>query len=527
MSTSCGEYLIQAVEAAGITHAFGIPGVHNLALYRGVAASGLTHITPRHEQGAAFMADGFARMSGRPALVLPITGAGVLNAATAIAQAYSDSVPMLVVATNNPLSTQDRGLGELHETRDQTMALRGILDDVYVIRKAADLPDVLRAALGRLRRGRPRPVYVELPIDIAEERLDARIEDALPADIAPGLDLASIARLRERLSHAERPLLLLGGGAAGASEGIWALAQATGALVVTSIAGKGVVADDAPCSLGARMGEPAAISLMERCDFALAIGTELSSTDRYCPLPDWRGNFARIDIDPAQLDRAPRPIIAVQGDARSAVDALRDGLPTRDAPAWYGDLAPVRQIDIDAWRAKSPTIVSALSALRDALPDDAVVVTDMTQIAYAGGTIFPARRPQGWLHPTGYGTLGYGMPAALGAQLGAPDTTVIALAGDYGFGFSGPELATAAANRIGVTTVVWNNRRLGQIQDDMDESGIPRTGVVVSPPDFDLFARAHGTTYTNMGSSNRSISAIVEEAHTSGTPALIEIAEPA
>ena len=526
MSKSCGEYLIEAVEAAGITHAFGIPGVHNLALYRGVAASDLTHVTPRHEQGAAFMADGFARLTGRPALVLPITGAGVLNAATAIAQAYSDSVPMLVVATNNPLSTQDRGLGELHETRDQSMALRGILDDVYIVRTATDLPDILRSALGRLRRGRPRPVYIELPIDIAEQSLDARVDDALPADIAPGIDLAGIARLRDRLARAERPLLLLGGGAAMASAGIRALAQQTGALVVTSIAGKGIVPDDAPCSLGARMGEPATISLMERCDFALAIGTELANPDRWCPLPDFDDRFARIDIDPAQLDRGPRAAIAIQGDARAAVDTLCDGLPTRTDDPWFGDLAPVRQHELETWQAKSPTVVSALAALREALPDDAVVVSDMTQIAYAGGWLFPTRRPQGWLHPTGYGTLGYGMPAALGARLGAPDTMVVALAGDYGFGFSGPELATAAAAKIGVTTVVWNNRRLGQIQDDMDDSGIPRVGVVVSPPDFDLFARAHGATYTEIGSSNRSMKSVMEDAHASGVPAVIEVAEP-
>ncbi len=526
MSMSCGEYLIEAVEAAGITHAFGIPGVHNLALYRGVAASSLTHVTPRHEQGAAFMADGFARLTGRAALVLPITGAGVLNAATAIAQAYSDSVAMLVVATNNPLSTQDRGYGELHETRDQSMAMRGILDDVYIVRTAGDLPDILRSALGRLRRGRPRPVYIELPIDIAEMLLDARVEDALPADIGSGIDLAGITRLRERLNHAERPLLLLGGGAAGASEGIRALAQDMGALVVTSIAGKGIVADDAPCSLGARMGEPAAQALMEQCDFALAIGTELANPDRWCALPDFASRFARIDIDAAQLDRGPRAAIAIQGDAQASVDALRDGLIARGGPAWFGDLAPIRQPEFDTWQAKSPPIVSALADLRAALPDDAVVVSDMTQIAYAGGSIFPARRPQGWLHPTGYGTLGYGMPAALGAQLGAPDTMVVGLAGDYGFGFSGPELATAAANRIGLTTIIWNNRRLGQIQDDMDDSGIPRVAVQVAPPDFDLFARAHGATYTNTGSSNRSMISVMEEARDSGVPALIEVSEP-
>jgi thiamine pyrophosphate-dependent acetolactate synthase large subunit-like protein len=265
---------------------------------------------------------------------------------------------------------------------------------------------------------------------------------------------------------------------------------------------------------------------MEQADFALAIGTELANPDRWAALPDWRGRFARIDIDPAQLDRGPHAGIAVQGDARTSIAALLDGLPARDAPAWYGDLAPVRQPEIDIWQAKSPTIVSTLADIRAALPDDAVVVSDMTQIAYAGGWLFPARRPQGWLHPTGYGTLGYGMPAALGAQIGAPDRMVVGLAGDYGFGFSGPELATAAANGIGLTTIIWNNRRLGQIQDDMDDSGIPRVAVQIDPPDFDLFARAHGATYTNTESSNRSIKSIMEDARDSGTPAVIEVAEP-
>ena len=519
MKTTCGQYILHAVEKAGFTHAFGIPGVHNLELYRGVAASGMAHVTPHHEQGAAFMADGFARLSGRPALVLPITGPGVLNAATGIAQAYSDSVPMLVVATNNPLETQGAGLGELHETLDQRRVMDGILEDVFVVHSAAALPRLLRMVLERLGSGRPRPVYLELPIDLAGEAHDfPEFEPLAPATPRTG-NAQDVERLAGMLRMAERPVLLVGGGASGASDGLRALAGATGALVVSSIAGKGIVADDAPGSLGARLHDPAVQALVGASDLVVAIGTELATTDRYVPLPEFSGTYIRIDLDPRQFARGPVPDLSIEADARQVVEALNALLPRDSKPCWQDGIDGLR-IDEKA----NTQIAQSLAALRRGVPDDAVIVSDMTQIAYEGGAIFPARRAMGWLHPTGYGTLGYALPAAIGAKLAEPESCIVALAGDFGFGFSGTELATAARLGMSLPVIVWNNGRLGQIQDDMDSLGIPRTGVEVAPLDFAHFAPAHGAEYALCDGN---LEALIERAHGAGKPTLIEIREDA
>ena len=519
MKTTCGQYVIHALEKSGMTHAFGIPGVHNLELYRGVAASGMVHVTPHHEQGAAFMADGFARLAGRPALVLPITGPGVLNAATGIAQAYSDSVPMLVVATNNPLDTRGAGLGELHETLDQKRVMEGILEDVFVAHSAESLPRILRMVLERLGSGRPRPVYLELPIDLAAQEYDFPVFEPLAPPAPRSVDAQDVERLAGMVRAAERPVILLGGGAVGAAEGLRKLAGATGALVVSSIAGKGIVPDDAPGSLGARLHEPAVQAALGESDLVVAIGTELATTDRYTPLPPFGGAHVRIDLDPRQFSRGPMPDLAIEADAERVIDVVLGQTPAGERVCWFDGIDGLR-----AAEKANTQIAHSLAALRRGVPDNGVVVTDMTQIAYEGGAIYPARRPMGWVHPTGYGTLGYALPAAIGAKLAEPESCIVALAGDFGFGFSGTELATAARLGMSLPVVVWNNGRLGQIQDDMDSLGIPRTGVEVAPLDFAHFAPAHGAEYALCDGD---LEALVERAQKAGKPTLIEIREDA
>jgi thiamine pyrophosphate-dependent acetolactate synthase large subunit-like protein len=489
--------LIHALAKAGITQAFGIPGVHNLELYRGLDGSGIDHVTSRHEQGAAFMADGYGRMQGRPALVLPITGPGLLNAATAIGQAYSDSVPMIVVATNNPTSTLGLGGGELHETRDQTMVMQGILDAVYVIRHPDQVMPVLRQAIGQLRSARPRPVYIELPIDIASMPAPADADlDGLSLEPArPVVAPDQVERLADLLRAATRPAFLLGGGARHAQAAIRDVAAKTGALVVCSVAGKGIVPDDANNAAGALLGHEAIQQRLAEADCILAVGTELAMTDRWVDLPRFQGKIVRIDIDAAQLARMVPPHLAIQASAESVFSALQAKLHEVNRPAWYGDLAAIRREAAAAWGQRLPRAAAILEALRAALPDDGIVVSDMTQIAYGGNSHFPVRQAGTWLHPVGYGTLGYGMPAAIGAKLAAPQRAVVSLSGDYGFGFTSNELAVASSLKLSLPVIVWNNQRLGQIQDDMDRLGIPRLGVEIEPPSLELVARAHGAAY--------------------------------
>ncbi len=497
MSQSCGQRLIEILESAGITDAFGIPGVHNLELYRGIAGSSIRHVTSRHEQGAAFMADGYARVTGRPALVLPISGPGLLNAATAIGQAYSDSVPMLIVATNNPVSTLGLGGGELHETRNQSLCMQGILDTVLSVNHPAQLEEVLAQALERLRSSRPRPVYIELPIDVASQPASGAAQGshgALQPRIVPASN-EDARRLGEAVNGAQRLAMIVGGGARGASDLVRSIAEKTGALVVSSIAGKGIVPDDGPAGAGAFLGDDAVQALLSKADCVLAIGTELAMPDRWRPLPPMTGTLVRIDIDPAQLARPPFASLRIQADARAALQALEAALKPGRREPWFGDLAAIRGAAAQAYRQRRPQELDILAALRETLADDGIVATDMTQIAYGGNLHFPCRTPGSWLHPVGYGTLGYGLPAAIGAKLALPERQVVSLSGDYGFGFTSNELAVAASHGLCLPVIVWNNHRLGQIQDDMDRLNIARIGVEIEPPSLELIAKAHGAGY--------------------------------
>ncbi|WP_026869826.1 5-guanidino-2-oxopentanoate decarboxylase [Inquilinus limosus] len=522
MADNCAQAIIDAFTRSGVDTAFGIPGVHTLELYRALGRNGLRHVAVRHEQGAAFMADGYARASGRPAICVLITGPGLLNAATGIGQAYSDSVPMVVLSTVNARADLGLGRGELHEMRNQRLAMEGLVASALTVvdpsqaRAAADL------SLARMALGRPRPVYIELPLDVATAEAP---EDsgALPALPLPAPNPAALAQAAALLRGAKRPLILLGGGAVDAAAAARRLAESLGAVVACSIAGKGIVPDDGPHSIGARIGTAEGQKLIVEADVVLAVGTELSMTDRWAPLRV-PGALIRVDIDPDVLVRDHRPAVPLLCDAGLALEGLAAALSDLGGRSvWAGDLEPVRRAADAAEFGDKPGHLAFLSRLRDALPDDAVVVTDMTQIAYTANVVFPARQPRGWLHPVGFGTLGYALPAAVGAKLARPDAQVVALAGDYGLGFTCQELGTAADLGLGLPVVVWNNRGLGQIAYGMDKAGIARLGVEIDPPAFDAMAATYGCGYAAVDDP-RHLPQRLAAAFDDSKPTLIEVA---
>jgi thiamine pyrophosphate-dependent acetolactate synthase large subunit-like protein len=494
MADNCAQAIIDAFTRSGVDTAFGIPGVHTLELYRALGRNGVRHVAVRHEQGAAFMADGYARASGKAALCVLITGPGLLNAATGIGQAYSDSVPMVVLSTVNARADLGLGRGELHEMRNQRQAMEGLVGSALLVSDPAQARAVADLSLARMTLGRPRPVYIELPLDVATGAV-ADDPGALPALPLPAPNPAALAQAVELLRGARRPMILLGGGAASGAAAARRLADSLGAVVACSIAGKGIVPDDGPHSIGSRIGTAEGQKLIAEADVVLAVGTELAMNDRWSPLA-FKGALIRVDIDPDVLVRDFRPTVPLLCDAAQALEGLAAALADRSGrPAWAGDLAPLRRAADEAEFGDKADHLALLERLRDALPDDAVVVSDMTQIAYTGNVCFPSRQPRGWLHPVGFGTLGYGLPAAIGAKLARPEAQVVALAGDYGFGFTCQELGTAADLGLGLPVVVWNNRGLGQIAYGMDKAGIARLGVDIAPPAFDAMAATYGCGY--------------------------------
>ena len=526
MSVTVGRYLVGSLAANDIDTVFGIPGVHTLELYRGLADSPIRHVLVRHEQGAGFAADGYARASGRVAAAFVISGPGLTNALTAVAQAYSDSVPLLVIASTPARASLGKQWGVLHELRDQRALAERVFGVALSARSAEDVRDHLRACFACLRSGRPRPAYLEIPLDLLAETTALQPERFAAAAVVPCGEGAQIDAAVRLLNGAERPLMVAGGGARAAARELREMAGILDALVVTTAAGKGVLPDRHECNLGASLPYRETQALAAAADVILAVGTEIAETDIYWALRlPLAGRLIRIDVDPAKLSDHYAAAVPILGDARRSLEAINRGLTRRTGwQAQIGGAARVRAQIEKSWNKAGKAQAGALAAIRAALPADAAVFSDMTQIAYHGNYAFPVDAPGCWFHPSGYGTLGFALPAALGAKIASPSRAVLALAGDFGLQFTLPELMTAAENGAALPIVVWNNAALGQIRDDMAAADIPPIGVVARNPDFHALARACGVPSLRARNAAELTPAVKAALGAEG-PTLIEIME--
>ena len=501
-----GRYVVETLAANGIDTVFGIPGVHNIELYRGLELARVRHVLVRHEQNAVFAADGYARASGQPAAAFVISGPGVSNALTALAQAWSDSVPLLLVASAPLRASLGRGWGVLHELPDQRALVSGVTAFSGSARDDRQLREQLRGAFAAMRSARPRPAYIDIPLDLLGEPTSLRPEAfarATPVPAPPGDALEEALRL---LSTAERPLLISGGGARAGGAALRQLVESLDAYLVTTVAGKGVVAESHPASLGVSLPFAETQERVAAADVVVAAGTELSETDIYTTTRlALNGRLVRIDVDEQKLRDHYAAPVALQGDAATGLQLLAQGIAARRETA-LREVAPARRgwrtaagdgathrarIEARLARTAAPAL-AALRALRESLPADGVVFSDMTQIAYLGNYAFPAERPGVWFHPSGYGALGFALPAAIGARIAQPQRPIVALAGDFGVQFTLQEIMTAVELDLTLPVVVWNNGALGQIRDDMRAAGITPIGVVARNPDFVALAHACG-----------------------------------
>ena len=523
---SVGQMLPNLLADYGIEMVFGIPGVHNVELYRGLPGSPLTHVLPRHEQGAGFMADGYARASGKPAACFTITGPGVTNILTPMGQAYSDSIPMLVIASCLELPDQQQDRGRLHQMRDQRAAAASVTAFAAQATSPEGLLDLLARAFALFRSDRPRPAYIEIPIDVLAQPAsgDWRARN-LPQP--PLVDRQALELAAHRLTRARRPLLLLGGGGLEAGATAQSLAELLGAALVTTIAAKGAIPDGHPLSLGTHLAQPAVADYLSKCDAVLAVGTELSETDlwrdKLADLP--AGALIRIDLDANKLVDRHGASLPLLGDAKETLSALLAALrsrnlqPRADTP---GEVARLRQRIAASHPPLRHLHKRVLDILRSALPEATVIASDMTQLAYAANESLPLSHPRCWLHPVGFGTLGYALPAAIGAALAKPGQPVVALAGDYGFQYSLNELGVAAELNLPVIVLLWNNNALGEIRDDMVSKQISPNAVTQKNPDFTGLARAYGFS-TFRPHSSEALALEIAAALASGGPCLIEI----
>jgi acetolactate synthase-1/2/3 large subunit len=493
-----GEHLPRLLLDRGVEIAFGIPGVHTVEFYRGLPGLALRHVAARHEQGAGFMADGYARAGGRPAACFVITGPGVTNIATAMGQALNDSIPMLVISSDNPRAEAGRGLGSLHELRDQGALVAGVARWSRTVTAAEALPEALDAAMAQFAAARPGPVHIQIPIDVLGAECGALPAPPAPPPPPPGPSAAAAAELIMRLSSAQRPVLILGGGAVGLGAATaTALAERLAAPTLLTSNARGLLPPLHPLLAGGRLHSAPVRRLIAEAHAVLALGTEFSSTDWDFygggPVAFAPDALIRVDIDPDQLGRNAAPALGVAADARRTVETLLEVLPPRRAAP--PDLAALREAAAHEAHARFRRHQPLFEEIWDTAPD-AIVVGDSTEPAYQGllGAQPPGPR-RWWTSATGFGTLGYALPAAIGARLAQPRRPVIALIGDGGALYTIAEIAAAAEAGVHLIVMVWNNSGYGEIRDYMKDKGIRPCAVDLSPVDFQAVARGFGAAY--------------------------------
>ena len=494
-----GERLVEGLHARGVTVVFGIPGVHTVELYRGLSGSGVRHVTARHEQGCAFMADGYARVSGKPGVAFVITGPGVTNALTGMAQARGDSVPILVISGVNHGSVQGFGHGWLHELPEQAAMVRALCP-TRQITAPHEVGPALDWAFALLCSGRPGPVHLEVPTDVMPMPCAPLPEPApSPAKVVP--PKADLAAAAAALNAARRVVILSGGGVRGQEAALRALAERLDAPVVQTNNARGNLHGH-PLCVPASPSLEATRMLVRAADQVLAIGTEFGPTDYdmyvNAAFPELPG-LIRIDVSEQQLARRPAAI-RLCGDAGLAMTALLPLLTARsgDGAARAAGARTEARAELGETGPAMPGQLAMVEAIRNACPR-AIIVGDSTQPVYAASLYYSHDRPGGWFNAaTGYGALGFAPGAAIGAALAAPGTRVICLIGDGGLQFSPGELRTAVDERLPVTFLVWNNAGFREIADAMRAARTEVIGCHPSPLRLEPFAAACDLPFTSI-----------------------------
>ena len=493
--------LVRALESRGVRLAFGLPGVHNLALWEALERSRIRLIGTRHEQSAAYAADGHARTTGELGVALTTTGPGAANALAATGEAWASHSPLLVIATDIPTTLRRPGVyrGALHETRDQGAMFAPVVKEVVRVRDPVQIAAVTLAAADRALSAPTGPVYLELPTDLLRAPVSARPESRPAAAVARassvgGVDQAEIASAAALCAAAQRPLLWVGGGAmhAGAGGAAAELASRLGAPMLETYGARGTVDPSHPCWVGLPPHLEEAGGLWDEADLVLSIGSDLdgSMTQNWAmPQPS---KLIALNVDRADATKNYRADVVVEGDVRETLPALRRALGElgpRDSPC-----ERLRALRESAWRRvrrAEPAGAEFLQSMSRVLTADTVVFADMCIPGYWLAALHPFRRPRRLAYPLGWGTLGFAFPASIGAAAGQSNP-VLCVCGDGGFLFACGELAVLAQERVPLTVMLVDDGGYGMLRYDQRRSGAGAFGVDLLTPDWARLGAAFG-----------------------------------
>jgi acetolactate synthase-1/2/3 large subunit len=521
---SGGQALVGALIDEGVETIFGLPGVQLDGAFDALYAARdrVRVLHTRHEQAAAYMADGYARTTGRVGVCLVVPGPGLLNAAAALSTAYASNSPVLCVTGQIQSDLIEFGRGVLHEIPNQLGMVRSVTKHAARAVTPGEIPGVVREAFRQLRSGRPRPVEIEIPPDTLMATAEVMMEPIAPPPPRPAGDPERLEQAARLLGAAESPLIWAGGGVprAEAWDELRALAEMLQAPVVMTANGKGALSDRhelAQSILGA-------MELLPRADVVLAVGTRfVDPATVYWGLEPGR-TVVQLDVDDEEIGRNYPATVGIVADAKAGLAALTERVArhNRSRPSREAELVALKEAVAARTRAVGPQAEYAL-AIRRELPDEGILVSEMTQVGYWANLGYPVYAPRTYLTPGYQGTLGFGFPTALGAKVANPTTPVVSINGDGGFGFCLNELATMSQHGIGAVVVVFNDNAYGNVRRIQQEQFGGRTiASDLRNPDYLKLADAFGVTGRRAETPD-GLAVALREALRAGEPTLIEV----
>lgn len=495
-----GWVVMETLRGYGVDTVFGIPGTHNLEFYRPLGELGIRPVTTRHEQGAGYGADGWSLQTGLPGVVVTTSGPGLLNALSAAGTAYCESRPMILLSPGPAIGAEFADVGTLHETKDQLSAASAIVEWGRRVTSAEEAVAAIHDAFALFSTTRPRPVYIEVPLDVLEQETELSAELTAPRAAAPAAvpAAAELSQAAMLLAAAQRPAILAGGGSRAAVTELRALAERLGAPVVTTLNAKGVLDESHQLAVGSNLRLGAGRRVAQDADVLLIVGSKLGEAELWVPQLEATGTVIRVDLLESQITKNHRADLGLVGDAAATLAgilaALGEGTP-RDLAGAIGAVSQARA----AVRAESAELsvenTTLAEAIATALPADAIIATDSSQIAYWGLlNTLRVSEPNSTPYMATYATLGYGLPAALGARIATPTRPAFAVVGDGALMFSVNEFMTVVEQGADVTVIVVDNGGYAEIKQNEIDAGIAPVGVDLAQPNWAAVADAFGGT---------------------------------